>query len=577
MIKLRFLSGILWLLAGALPVLADYPVMSHRHLADPSTLVHGGRVYVYCSNDDDSPLAGGYEMKSLVCVSSSDMKNWTDHGEVIRVPRDASWAAHTWAPAAIERNGTFFLYFSNNASGIGVATSDSPTGPFKDALGRALINASTPGVLPAQNMWIFDPGVFIDHDGQAYLYFGGNGESNLRIIRLKEDMISVEGAAMPVTVQNFFEAAFMHERNGRYYLSYSTTPAAGLRIDYLTADSPIGPFTYAGIVAPQPPSNNNNNHAAIFELNGQWYHIYHNRFVAMEAGIPPVYRRNLGVELMTYHDDGRIRQVVHTRDGVPQAHSLNPYERVEAETFNAQSGIKTAPGPDGSLHVADLQNGDWVRLRGVDFGAGATRFRARVASAGGGGQIVLRLGTPTGTIIGTCAVVSTGGAQSWTTVETGVTGAAGVNDLYLQFTGEGSSLFNFDWWQFVPAEGVRITVQPRNLTVAPGQRAGFWVQVNNPSLVRTFQWLRDGQPIDGATRSSFQLAAVEAGHAGEYSVVVSHDDGTVASATARLRVEEGATAELMNLSVRAQVEAGAVLIPGFILQPGDSATDGPQP
>ena len=185
---------------------ADYPVASHRHLADPAAMVHEGRVYIYCSNDDDSPLEGGYDMKSLVCISSSDLKNWTDHGEVIRVPGAAPWASHTWAPAVIARNGKFYLYFANNGSNIGVAVSDHPTGPFVDPLGTSLINSSTPGVLPADNIWIFDPAVFIDHDAQAYLYFGDNGENNVRDIRLNEDMISVQGEAIEISARGFFRA-----------------------------------------------------------------------------------------------------------------------------------------------------------------------------------------------------------------------------------------------------------------------------------------------------------------------------------------------------------------------------------
>src|SRR5690606_28772799 len=189
-----------------------------------------------------------------------DLKNWTDHGEVIRVPAAAEWATHTWAPAAIARNGKFYLYFANNGSNIGVAVSDNPTGPFVDPIGHPLVTANTPGVLPAENIWVFDPAVFIDDDGQAYLYFGGNGENNVRIIRLNEDMISVQGEAIKVSAPASFKAAWMHKHEGTYYLSYSTQPSAGIRIDYMTSETPIGPFTYGGVVAAQPPVNNNNNH-----------------------------------------------------------------------------------------------------------------------------------------------------------------------------------------------------------------------------------------------------------------------------------------------------------------------------
>lgn len=431
---------------------ADYPIASHRYLADPTALVHNGRVYLYCSNDDENTVEGGYVMKSLVCVSSSDLKNWTDHGVVFRVPADASWATYAWAPAIIARNGQFYLYFGNSASGIGVASSTSPTGPFTDAKGGYLINSSTPGVLPATSMWIFDPAVFIDDDGQAYLYFGGNGINNARVIKLNGDMITTSGSAVTIATPNFFEAAWMHKRNGLYYFSYSANPASGLSIDYLTSTDPMTGFTHRGTVAGQPPSNNNNNHHAIFTLNGAWYHAYHNRIVATQAGIPTTYRRNLGLERLDYNSDGTIQQITYTTDGLVQLAPLNPYAQVEAETMNAQSGIETEQAGDGSVSVRFAQDGGWLKIRGVDFGsAGASGFSARVASASEGGSIEIRLGSPTGVLAGTCVTSGTGGWQTWTTRSCSIVGATGVQDVYLKFNAGGSTGLAVDSWRFDPA------------------------------------------------------------------------------------------------------------------------------
>ncbi len=432
---------------------ADYPIASHRYLADPAAFVHEGRVYLYCSNDDENAVEGGYEMKSIVCVSSADLKNWTDHGVVFRVPANASWAVHSWAPAVIARNGRFYLYFSNNASGIGVASSTSPTGPFIDAKGSALINASTPGVLPAANMWIFDPAVFIDDDGQAYLYFGGNGINNARVIRLNEDMISTSGSAVAIATPNFFEAAWMHKRGGLYYFSYSSNPASGLTIDYLTSADPMTGFVHRGIVAGQPPSNNNNNHHAIFELSGGWYHAFHNRVVATQAGVPTTYRRNLGIERLDYNADGTIRPVTYTTDGVVQLRKLDPYTDVEAETMNAQSGIETEDSVGGGRHVRFAVDGAWTKVAGVDFGSGgAKRFSARVASGGDGGRIEIRLDSATGPLVGMCEAGATGGGQNWARISCAVAGATGVHDVYLKFKAGSSTGLNVDSWRFERAE-----------------------------------------------------------------------------------------------------------------------------
>lgn len=538
-------------------------------------MVHEGRVYVYCSNDDDSPLDGGYDMKSLVCMSSSDLKNWTDHGEVIRVPGAANWATHTWAPAAIERDGMFYLYFANNGSNIGVAVSDSPTGPFVDPLGRPLVTAQTPGVLPADSIWVFDPAVFIDDDGQAYLYFGGNGEDNVRIIRLNEDMVSVQGEAIKVTAPAFFEAAWMHERDGTYYLSYSTQPSAGIRIDYMTAATPTGPFTYAGIVAAQPPANNNNNHAAEFQLHGAWYHVYHNRFSAIEAGLAPTYRRNIAVEELTHRADGSIEPITYTRDGVVQVGRLNPYRRVEAETFGQQSGVAVERCAEGGMNLTELDTGDWVRLRGVDFGAGGTiEFQARVASAAAGGEISLHLDDRTTAAIGTVEVAATGGDQTWTTITAPVASTSGVHDLYLRFSGHSEAFFNLNWWRFTPRQAPVVLSQPRDLQVAPGQRAEFWVQSDASAADVTFQWIHDGVVLEGATAAFLHLDAVTRNHAGMYRVEMSNEAGVIRSDSAELTVVAGVAGKLVNLAVRAPLDNGATLIPGFVLS--ESTPPGPE-
>ncbi|MBN2698839.1 MAG: family 43 glycosylhydrolase [Bacteroidales bacterium] len=436
---------------------ADYPLVSHRFLADPGSLVYNGRVYLYCSNDDENPPTedGGYQMKSIVCVSSSDMKNWTDHGIVFQVPRDASWAGNSWAPSAVERNGKIYLYFGNGGSGIGVASADSPTGPFSDPVSRSLVNINTPGVLPAENIWVFDPMTFIDDDGQAYMYFGGNGEDNLRVIRLNENMISVDGSATQFHVPYFFEAAWLHKHNGTYYFSYSTNPSNGMRIDYMTSDNPITGFTYGGTVSPQPPENNNNNHQAIFEFKGTWYQAYHNRYVARHAGIPPVYKRNLCLDSIHHNPDDSVKTMVNTFDGVVQVGHVNPFVRVEAETMNAQKGICTKVCSEGGMNVTGIENNDWIKVRGVDFGSnGAAAFTAGIASEMKYGtrkddSIEIRMDNVNGTVIGTLPVTFTGGPDDWKPVTVAVEEITGVHDLFFVFTGEAvEDLFNFDYWYF---------------------------------------------------------------------------------------------------------------------------------
>lgn len=429
---------------------ADSPIASQRYLADPAHLIWEDRVYLYASNDDDNRGQDGYQMASFVCVSSSDMKNWTDHGEVFRVPRDANFAQRAWAPAMIEKSGTIYMYFGNNAGSSNVATATSPLGPFQGV--RKLVDGATPGV--NAGAWYFDPAVFIDDDGQAYLYFGGNSNgagNDARVILLNEDMVSVTGSAMKLTADGgstmpgFFEASWMHKRGDVYYFSYSS-PGGQQNIDYASGPSPTGPFTFKGTVGPNPPGNNNNNHHAIFQFGEKWYEALHNRDVAQENGDPPGVLRNLAIEELTYADDGDMNRVVYTEDGVEQLHPLNPYERVEAETTNRQSGIETEVCEAGGMNVTDINDGDWIKVRGVDFLGGAREFSASIASSAGDGTIELRLGDLDGMVIGNCDVPATGGDQTWELTTCDIAGAVGENDLYLVFSGQ----FNFDYWQFTP-------------------------------------------------------------------------------------------------------------------------------
>jgi arabinoxylan arabinofuranohydrolase len=430
---------------------ADFPLISQRYLADPDGLEYNGRLYLFCSGDDDNAIAGGYTMHSIACISTDDLKNWTDHGVVFQVPANAAWAGYAWAPTIAYRNGLFYLYFGNNTGGIGVATNASPTGPFVDARGSALVSSSTSGAA-GTNQWYFDPSIFVDSDGQAYLYFGGDATNNARVVLLNPDMINLASPAAPVGVAPLFlEASQMHKRNGIYYFSYATGGAAGEWIKYMTNSYPASGFTPVGNVL-QAPNNNNNNHQAFLTFQGLEYVAYHNRYLSTQNGLATnIYKRNVCLDNVIYNADGTIQAVVCTTNGLAQLKYLNPYILTEAEIMAQQNGIYTEPCAEGGMDVTSITNGDWTMVRGVNFGPGATNFTARVASAAGGGNIELHLDGLTGTLVGTCVVPVTGGTQTWASVSCPVNAASaqGTHDLYLKYTGgSGTNLFNFNWWQF---------------------------------------------------------------------------------------------------------------------------------
>lgn len=443
------LSAALLGLFSIAPCFADNPVVQTTYTADPAPLVYNNTVYLYTGHDLDTATTG-YKMNDWKCYSSTDMVNWTDRGSVLSVTT-FKWASQTDnanASQVIYRNGRFYYYVSvydtkNGGISIGVAVASSPTGPFKDAIGSALVtNAMT---TYASHSWDnLDPTVFIDDDGQAYLYWGNNA---CYYAKLNSDMISLKGSvtAIPLTTtafgQDYEEAPWVYKRGGKYYLIY----ASGFpeRIAYSTSTSPTGPWTYQGIVMAREGTCSTN-HPGIIDFNNNSYFFYHNANITGGGN----YKRAVCVEKFKYNTDGTIPTFKMTTTGVSSISNLDPYVQTEAETICWETGVKTETCSEGGMAVCQIENGDYIKVKSVSFGAsGAKSFDARVAaSTTSGGKIELRLDSPTGTLVGTCIVSGTGGA--WATKSCTVSGATGVHDLYLKFTGSGSSLFKFNWWKF---------------------------------------------------------------------------------------------------------------------------------
>ncbi|MDR2579834.1 MAG: family 43 glycosylhydrolase [Fibromonadaceae bacterium] len=477
------------------------PILSHKYTADPQPIVWNDRLYVYASNDDQSTNPDdGYMIQAYTLVSTDDMANWTDHGEVFRVPRDwrrgTATSARAYAPGAAVRGNTVYLYPCGAGGPVGVVTAPRPEGPFNDVLnGVPLVDRNT--CTNCNVPWLFDPAVFIDDDGQAYLYYGGGDASgtpgpgeNLRVIRLNDDMISLRREANntinAVTIQapRSFEAAYMHKRGDIYYFSYVNNFSGGdqhpnAAIMYMTGSSPMGPFTLRGPVLRNPAignqniNRNNNNHQAIIEYQGKWYMFYHDRRVANANNVPSnnANQRNISVDSLVYNADGTMREVVVTHDGVAQIKHFNPYTTISAATMNRQSGIKTDSISGEGMIVTSISDGNWIRLKGVDFGtAGASRFIVRAASGSSGGSIELRTGSATGTSIGICNIASTGGWNTWRNFECDVnaSGSAGVKDfLFLVFRGT-EEPFRLSWYQFQMAnQSSSSAATPSSSSAAP--------------------------------------------------------------------------------------------------------------
>ncbi|WP_215224624.1 glycoside hydrolase family 43 protein [Echinicola shivajiensis] len=295
------------------------PIIREVFTADPAPIVYNDTVFLYTSHDTASVDATNYQMKDWLVFSSTDMVNWTNHGAPLS-PKSFSWATgDAYAAHCIERNGKFYWYVStfhkkdeNSGGGaaIGVAVADSPTGPFKDALGKALIvNEMT---TDNEHGWDdIDPAVFIDDDGQAYLYWG-NG--SCKWAKLKDNMVELDGPIHHFKPKHFIEGPWVYKRKDLYYLVYASAGTQPEMIEYCTASSPEGPWTYQGIIMDNVP-NSFTVHPGIVNYKGKDYFFYHNGVLPSGGS----YRRSICVDYMHYNPDGTIQKIEQTQQGVLSA------------------------------------------------------------------------------------------------------------------------------------------------------------------------------------------------------------------------------------------------------------------
>jgi GH43 family beta-xylosidase len=277
--------------------------------ADPHIASFNGRYYLYPTTDGYAGWSGTY----YKAFSSTDLVNWTDHGVILDHGPDVSWADNSaWAPAVAAKNGRYYLYFSgglasgNTAKHLGVAVSDSPTGPFRDALGRPLIRSDQ------YSGQMIDPMVFTDDDGRSYLYWG---QGTARVVPLNDDMVSFDPAQVRViTPAGYNEAPFVVKRNGVYYLMWSEndTRSEDYRVAYATGSSPLGPWTKRGVVLQKrlDAGIRGPGHHSVVQAPGTdtWYVAYH-RF-AVPAGNGT--NRETTIDRMEFNTDGTIRPIVPT-------------------------------------------------------------------------------------------------------------------------------------------------------------------------------------------------------------------------------------------------------------------------
>jgi Glycosyl hydrolases family 43/Carbohydrate binding module (family 6) len=434
-----------FLAAGA--ALATNPLVTDQFTADPTARVFEGRVYVYPSHDIDEPP--GYQgrpkwfvMEDYHVFSSDNLTDWKDHG-VILSRNDVPWADKNayamWAPDAVFKDGKYYFYFpamaSKEAGGgfrIGVAISDRPYGPFK------------PLEKPIEGVRGIDPGVLLDKDGSAYLYW--SGMDKLWAAKLKPNLTEIDGEIRTfdyLPKKGLQEGPFAFERDGTYYLTYPHVANKIERLEYATSKSPLGPFQWKGVILDESATGCWTVHHSLVDYQGQWYLFYHDRDLSPSFDK----HRSIRADKLFFEADGTIRKVIPTLRGVGL---VNAKSEIQIDRYSATSpdGVAVSflddANPYAGWKTAFSAPQAWVRFNEVDFGKGGQKTIEVRAKAVGKSALEIRLDKPDGPLLGRVKVSDAG---EWKSVSGRTKRApAGVHDLIV--TRSDGEPVDIDWVRF---------------------------------------------------------------------------------------------------------------------------------
>ena len=444
---------------------AENPIIQTYYSPDPAPVVFGDTVCVYTGNDEGGHF---FTMHGWRVSCTTDMVNWTDRGTLILSNESFGGNAKKngdWAAQVIRRNGKYYYYVTVESTrggrAINVAVADKPEGPFKDARNGQH--------LAGPNWDYIDPTVWIDDDGQAYLYWGN---PKLYYAKLKENMIEFDGDIKVTDMSRGFspngssvytEGPWIHKRGKKYYMIYASHGVPE-KISYSTSDSPTGPWSWGGIIMDQGNNTAFTNHSGLIDFKGRSFFFYHNQKNVSGGG----YSRSTAVEEFTWNEDGTIPTIKSTDNGVVKPiKNLDPFERVEAETKSWVGGIAVDKprDPEGgnytiinhvakegdNVYLTNMGSSFYTKVRSVDMGDGADKII--VCTRGKAGKIELHAGKQDGA---TLATIDVPASDSWQESSFDLKDAAGVEDLFFVVKQGG---FDFDYW-YMESEKTAVPQEP---------------------------------------------------------------------------------------------------------------------
>jgi len=374
---------------------AQNPIIRDQFSADPSARVFGDRVYLYPSHDilanENRGRPGWFCMEDYHVFSSANLTDWTDHGIIVtqnKVPWVKPDSYSMWAPDCIERNGKFYFYFPTSPKDttaygrgfrVGVAIADKPTGPF------------VPLQEPIKDVRGVDPNVFIDKDGQAYLYWSAG---NIYGAKLKANMSELDSPVKTLGElpgKGLKEGPYMFDRNGIYYLTYPHVENKIERLEYAMGDNPLGPFKVTGVIMDESPTGCWTNHHSLIQFKNQWYLFYHHNDYSPAFDKAPSVR----ADSLSFNADGTIKKVVPTLRGVG---ITDASKEVQIDRFTQLSDkgafisfIDTLDRFRGWKTTFNTA-GAWVQYNTVDFGKKRFKTVSVKALAEKGGTLQIHTG-----------------------------------------------------------------------------------------------------------------------------------------------------------------------------------------
>lgn len=424
---------------------AQNPVIRDQYSADPTARVFNGKVYMYPSHDilgkPGQGRPGWFCMEDYHVFSSENLTDWTDHGVIVSqttVPWANPKGYSMWAPDCIERNGRYYFYFPtapDSAYGrgfaIGVAVADRPEGPY------------VPEPKPIEKVKGIDPNVFIDKDGQAYLYWSGG---NIYGAKLKDNMLELASETVILgefPTKGLKEGPFLFERNGIYYMTIPHVENKVERLEYYTGTNPLGPFKWGGVIMDESPEGCWTNHHSLLNYNNQWYLFYHHNDYS------PKFDKNRSVRIdsLFFNTDGSIQKVIPTLRGVglTKASSeiqLDRYSR-KADQGVVVAFIDTLNTFKGWKTIFTTPNA-WVQYNSMDFEMGKFKILKANVLSPDGGTVEIHLDKADGPVIAELIVPK---GKDWQTIKAKVAKRPkGIHHLFAVLkNGQGVEV---DWVRF---------------------------------------------------------------------------------------------------------------------------------